>query len=274
MASVNLAAYFERIGHAGSIAPNLATLESLHLLHTLAIPFENLDVLLGDPIRLDQPSLEQKLLYDGRGGYCLEHNALLLNVLRELEFTAHGLAARVLWDAPDGAGSSPSHMLLAVDLAGITYLVDAGFGGMAPTAPLKLRPGVEQATAHGSYRVAGENPEFRLEAQVENEWRALYSFTLDPVEPEAFQSMNLAISGDHQGRFRTQLLAALVLADGRVALLNDRLTVYRSGGAIDERQLLSLTEVKAALEDSFGIRLPAAERLDPALLRILPDLAA
>ena len=46
MSDVNLNAYFERVGFAGSIAPNLTTLEALHSLHPAAIPFENLDPLL------------------------------------------------------------------------------------------------------------------------------------------------------------------------------------------------------------------------------------
>ena len=64
----NLDAYFERITFAGSIAPTLATLEQLHALHPAAIPFENLDSLLGLPIRLELRNLEQKLLFEKRGG--------------------------------------------------------------------------------------------------------------------------------------------------------------------------------------------------------------
>ena len=36
---VNLNAYFERIGFAGSIAPTLATLELIHALHPATITF-------------------------------------------------------------------------------------------------------------------------------------------------------------------------------------------------------------------------------------------
>ena len=66
----NIDAYFERIGFAGSIAPSLQTLEALQALHPAAIPFENLDPLMGVPVRLDLKNLEQKLLFEKRGGYC------------------------------------------------------------------------------------------------------------------------------------------------------------------------------------------------------------
>ena len=64
--AVDLDAYFSRIGHAGGRAPTLDTLRELHLRHTQAIAFENLDPLLGRPVRLDLASLEQKLVRDRR----------------------------------------------------------------------------------------------------------------------------------------------------------------------------------------------------------------
>ena len=65
---VNLNAYFERIGFAGSIAPTLATLELIHALHPAVIPFENLNPLLGLPVNIDLQSIEKKLLAEKRGG--------------------------------------------------------------------------------------------------------------------------------------------------------------------------------------------------------------
>jgi arylamine N-acetyltransferase len=54
----DLDAYFARIGHAEPSAPSLGLLVSLHEAHVGAIPFENLDVLLGRPICLDLPALQ------------------------------------------------------------------------------------------------------------------------------------------------------------------------------------------------------------------------
>ena len=68
-AAFDLAAYLARTGYAGDLAPTRATLEGLHLAHATRVPFENLDVLLGRPIRLDLDSLQAKLVRDRRGGY-------------------------------------------------------------------------------------------------------------------------------------------------------------------------------------------------------------
>ena len=96
-ASIGLDAYFARLGYAGSRAPTLETLHAISARHVAAIPFENLDVLLGRPIRLDPASLQQKLLREKRGGYCFEQNNLLLLVLRALGY--HVVALGSSWRA-------------------------------------------------------------------------------------------------------------------------------------------------------------------------------
>ena len=47
----DLDAYLARIGVAGPLGPSAETLDRLHLAHATTIPFENLDLLLGRPIR-------------------------------------------------------------------------------------------------------------------------------------------------------------------------------------------------------------------------------
>lgn len=59
--SFDLDAYLERIGLLRPSAPNLDTLRSVVAAHIAAIPFENIDVLLGRPPKLDPQSLQNKL---------------------------------------------------------------------------------------------------------------------------------------------------------------------------------------------------------------------
>src|SRR5258706_13268600 len=157
-AAIDLDAYFRRIGYSGERTPTLDTLRALQCRHTEAIPFENLNPLLGWPVRLDAASLEQKLVRDGRGGYCFEQNLLFLHVLKALGFSVLGLAARVLWNVPAGVITSRSHMLLRVDIGEEPYIADVGFGGQVLTGPLRLEPDTEQATPHEPFRLlrAGE----------------------------------------------------------------------------------------------------------------------
>ena len=70
----DLDAYFNRLGYSGPRDATVATLHALTSHHAATIPFENLDVLLGRPIRLDPAAIVQKIVHDRRGGYCFEQN--------------------------------------------------------------------------------------------------------------------------------------------------------------------------------------------------------
>ena len=120
--ALDLPAYLERIGYAGDLNPSRSVLEALHLAHATHIPFENLDILLGRPIRLDLASLQAKLVKDRRGGYCFEQNLLFSAVLRQLGFSVTSLAARVRYRTTTLLPRT--HMLLLVDLAGERWLAD------------------------------------------------------------------------------------------------------------------------------------------------------
>ena len=97
--TVNLDNYFARIGYEGPRAATLEVLQTIHGLHPIAIPFENLNPLSRRAVLLDLESVERKLVTDRRGGYCFEQNALLANVLMQLGFTVTPLLARVVWAA-------------------------------------------------------------------------------------------------------------------------------------------------------------------------------
>ena len=116
--SVDLNAYFQRLGYQGERRPTLATLAELQHRHVRRLPFENLTPFLGEEVVLDIGALERKLVGDRRGGYCYEHNLLFLDVLKQLGFQARGLAARVFWKEHPDARPPATHMLLAVDIDG------------------------------------------------------------------------------------------------------------------------------------------------------------
>ena len=149
-----LDAYLDRIGYAGPRTATLDTLEAVHALHPAAIPFENLNPLLGWPVSLDVEALQAKLVGGGRGGWCFEQNTLFRHALEALGFSVTNLAARVLWNAPPNSPiGARSHMLLLVDLGGHLYIADVGFGGNVLTAPLRLESHIVQATPHEPHRL-------------------------------------------------------------------------------------------------------------------------
>lgn len=266
---VNLNSYFERIGFAGSIAPTLATLELLHALHPAAIAFENLNPLLGLPVKLDLASLQTKLLTERRGGYCYEHNLLLMAMLGELDFTVRGLAAKVLWNSPEGREGPARHMLLAVDINSSTYIADVGFGGLTLTTPLKLKADAEQETPHETFRLTGGDPEWVLEAKLGEEWQPLYAFDTTEQSLGDYEAANSYLSSDPASSFRQELRVALSPSGRRLKLKGNRLTTHAQGEEPVSKALTSVAEMREVLTTSFGIALPPADLLDPKLSEIL-----
>jgi N-hydroxyarylamine O-acetyltransferase len=272
--SIDLTAYFERIGFGGPArpAPTLDTLRALHLLHPQAIPFENLDVLLGQPVRLDLASIQQKLVANRRGGYCYEHNLLFRSVLQTLGFRVRSFAGRVLWGR-DAAADMPArtHMLLLADLDEGTFLTDVGFGGMTLSAPLPLQTGIEQITPHGAFRLddaGNEPPAFILQALVNGAWTPVYRFDLDAQYDADYEMANHFVSTYPQSVFVHNLLAARLAPGKRFGLFNRRFSAHDEHAGSEHRELESVAELRRVLESEIGIRLPASDALDAALARL------
>ena len=282
--AIDLDAYFERIGHGGGRTPVLDTLRAIHLRHPQSIPFENLNPLLGRPVRLDAQSLQKKLVFDGRGGYCFEQNLLLSHALKGLGFRVVELAARVLWNTPEGVVRPRSHMLLLVHLEDGAYIADVGFGGLTLTAPLRLQADIEQATPHEPFRLippspgfgaaGGKNDEFVLQALIGDAWRPLYRFGLQEQLLPDYEVTSWYLSNHPESQFVTTLMAARPEPDRRYALRNNQLAVYHRDGRTEQRVLASAAEMRHTLERLFLLRLPVAPELDAILTRLIAQSAA
>jgi N-hydroxyarylamine O-acetyltransferase len=269
----DLDGYLGRIGYSGQRTATLDTLKALHFLHPQAIPFENLDPLLGRAVNLDTPALEEKLIHGGRGGYCYEQNLLLMRALEALGFTVVGLAARVLWGRPEDALTPRSHMLLRVEIDDQTWLADAGFGGLTQTAPLLLEAGLVQQTPHEPFRIVEKGGYFHAQAEAGGEWRTLYRFDLSEHHEPDYAIASYYLSTSPASHFTTGLIAARALPDRRYALAGNRLTVHDLGGPSRRRDIETAGELADTLEEAFGIRLPDRARFEAAVAekRIIPD---
>jgi N-hydroxyarylamine O-acetyltransferase len=265
----DLNAYFRRVGYTGAREPTLSTLRALQSRHPLAIPFENLDTLAGRPVRLDSASLQRKLVEERRGGYCFEQNTLFHEVLTTLGFDVTALSARVVWERPAEEVRARTHMLLLARLGEGEYLCDVGFGGLTPTAPLRLESPVEQPTPHETFRVLRLERDFAVQARVRGDWKALYRFDLQPQAPVDIELLNFYVSGHPDSPMLGRLVAARAAGDRRYALRNGALAVYHLNGAQEQRQLASVTELRDVLGAVFGIDVPAGPELDAALGRVL-----
>jgi len=265
--SFDLSAYFARIGYEGPRTPTLDTLRAIQLLHPQAIAFENLDPLLGRSPRLDVESLQRKLVHARRGGYCFEQNALFAHALRALGFSVIGLAGRVVWNRPDDTPPPRSHMILRVEIDGVAWLADVGFG-LSPTGPLLFESDLEQQTPHEPFRLTKDGDQFTLQAKLLGKWQSFYRFDLQAQEEVDYEVANHYVSTWPTSHFVTSLIAARAAPGLRYGLRGNQLSIRPLNGAGEQRVLASAAEMRAALSDLFGITVPEPDRFDATVARL------
>jgi N-hydroxyarylamine O-acetyltransferase len=264
---IDLDAYFARVGFAGPAEPTLATLTGLHLAHATHIPFENLDILLGRPIRLDLESLQAKMVAGRRGGYCFEQNTLFAAVLERVGFAVTPYAARVRLGATQV--NPRTHMLVHVDIAGADYLADVGFGGECLLGPLPLAPGVETQQYGRVFRLLEDAGLWVLQLHRGGSWEDLYAFTREPQLPVDFEVANHYTSTHPRSIFVQHPYVQLTTPAASYRLFDRKLSV-RQGEEVTSRELADDAEMLQVLDATFGLDFMAGTRfaaaVDPAVL--------
>ena len=263
-----LDAYLERIGHAPVSGAGLDVLRSIHSAHARTVPFENLDIQLGRPIRLDPESLEAKLVGGRRGGYCFEQNGLLLLALEAVGFDVTPLAAWVRMGSEAESGLR-THMLLEVNVDGEPWIADVGFGADGISEPMALGDGATSEQDGRSYRLVMLPDDLWVLQQRRSAppgWFDLYAFTREPATQEDYEAGNRYTSEDPDSPFVRSLTAQWGAGEVRPVLRNRHLVEAWPDGERHVARFHDDDELLAALDERFGLRFPTDTRFR-ALLR-------
>lgn len=254
---LDLHAYLHRIGYDGPPpGPSEATLAALHRAHLAAIPFENLNLMLGRGIRVDLESIQDKLVYQNRGGYCYEHGQLFGAALERLGFGVERLLARV---GPDGEPARPrTHLTLRVRAGAGIWLADVGFGN-SPPGPLslrRLRSGGPQELDGWIYEVTpgdGDDGTWKLRELQAGEWVTLYRYEDRPVYPADVVMSNHFTATYPESWFTWQPIIARRAQDGVLHSMVGRAYTITRPGHVKTRRTLADEEFAVALDDIFGL---------------------
>lgn len=250
LAASEVDAYLTRIAHRGSTEPTGATLTALQRAHALAVPFENLDIVDGEPLTLTVAALFDKIVTRGRGGFCYELNGLFSALLGSLGFDLDMVNASL--DPDDFPGADYEHMgLLATDRDGDRWLADVG-NGASWLAPMPL---VDGATLDLGYRQIVLHDDrggwlTSVRAPGENAWTPEWRFGTTPRALADFAVRCRWQETSPNSHFTQGLICTRPIDGGKVTLTRDRLVVTHGAARKEE----PVQDVDQVLLTHFGIR--------------------
>lgn len=266
---LDLGAYLRRIAHTGRLASDGQTLAALHRAHLAAIPFENLDVILGRGISVDLEHVQAKLVDRGRGGYCYEHAILFGAVLSRLGFRVDRLLART--GDPDEHPRPRSHMVLRVSAGQQRWLADVGFGsGLLHPLPLAAN-GPQRQGAWQYELVPGRDGAWRLREHDGDRWTTIQTFTEEPQYLVDIEVANYNTATNPHSPF-VQRPIVVRKGDSWVRRLLGREYTLDKPGQPARRRMLSDGEYAEVLRGEFGLALAPAEMA--ALVAALPPASS
>lgn len=256
-------AYLNRIGldPATVETPDLASLERIQRAHVTSVAFENLDI-VGDPygdregsgVVLSTPHLYEKIVGDGRGGFCFELNGLLHWLLAELGYDVDRVPARIVGD--DGDARPPANHHSNVVELDRRYVVDVGMGTPVMRRPTPLDGTPREDGTGVEWRVAeSDRPDetYRTEYRRPGDdgWSIRYVFSDIPRELPYFEATCDYLQSAPESAFTSDPIVSIGTADGHRKLSVDTLTERTPTG--EREWAVTGDKWHATLAEAFGL---------------------
>lgn len=219
---IDVAGYFRAL-EVSPGPPTLDLLERLHHAHVFTFPFSNVEVLLGDHPGVKPATVYEQLVERRRGGYCFEHTQLFTAALETLGFAVRRALGRVR-----SLQSARTHMTALVDVDGVRYLCDPGFG-FSITGPIRLVDGAVRDEGDRRFTIG------RIDDQGWPLWALHRDGAMEHVLDEStvhaqdVRMGHMKTSLDPESVFRNGLMVMKHTSQGHVTITQDGMTLRAPG---------------------------------------------
>lgn len=236
-----------------ALRPTKELLFSIQYQFTQTVPYENIDILNGIPLSLEEDDLYDKIVTRHRGGYCFEINGFLGMLLRSIGYEVTDYMARYL----RGETEIPMrrHRVLIVTCEnGEKYICDAGIGQSAFRYPLPFIEGNEDHQCGEIYRLDCDDfYGWVISDWHRGAWRRFYGFTEEPQLNIDYVMPSFWCEKHPDSPFTSAYMLSIKTPDGRKTLDGNVFRVF-AGEEITETALTD-AEIPGVLDTVFGIRL-------------------
>ncbi|MDO4364677.1 MAG: arylamine N-acetyltransferase [Clostridia bacterium] len=246
--------YLQRIEYEQPVSADEETLSALQWHHLTHIPYENIDLLAGNPLSLKSDDLYNKIILNGRGGYCFELQGLFKELLEYFSFNVTQYAARFLDEGPDI--QMRRHRILTVNLKGCEYLVDVGVRSESPRKALKIIYNEVQSDGISEYKF--ENDKFfgtvLLQKERNKNWKQIYGFTheiqtdIDYIMPSFYCEKN------EESTFNKYMKISIFKDKSNFTIVNGVFKEYKNAEVCLRKELKTKKETAQYLEKYFNLK--------------------
>lgn len=264
--------YLQTLGcdNAADVSPE--NLFLLHERHLEIIPYTNYSIFFNASVpSLDTGSLFDRVIVKKLGGYCFELNGLFAGLLRALGYGVTEYFAR--WHAGvELEIPMRRHRILKVDCCGRSFLADVGVGCLISSTPLEFVADAVQQKNIRNYRIV-KDPLFGnlVQAESQNGYYTLYSFTEDPHHTIDFECVNFYCSQSPESPFRKKLFLHKQGRDFRIFTDNPTpefpfLSLCEMhGDRVNREPIKSAEQLQRIFSGKFGINDPGLVITDEKL---------
>lgn len=254
--AMNIDGYLQRINYTQLVRPDVNTLHGLQRAHMQNIPFENLDIGLKRVIQINEQAIWDKLIVNGRGGFCYELNGLFAWLLKQIGFEVIYLNARV-YNQEGELGINFDHLALLVQIPGQPerWLADVGFGDSF-NEPLNFEERGEQIQGLRAYKIEHTSNGFVVwQKNYDGTWERQYFLDLQPHKfPDEYEYACHYHQTSPRSSFTRGSIISRATPDGRVSLEDDWL-ILTTNGVREKQPITSKDEYRVLLKEHFGIEL-------------------
>ena len=248
--------YLERIGLDKKLPNELSYdyLKQLQLAHIYSVPYENIDVIHGISLNLDIEKLYEKIVLNGRGGWCFELNALFARLLSEIGYKTKNYLAR-FWRGENDVPIN-RHRVTAVFIDEKTYIADVGIGSVSPRIPLLLEDGLVQEYFGESYRFEkDEEYGWVLYELRHGEWKKYFSFTEQAQIDGDFAVISYFCEHHPTSKFNKSYIVAMKTEKGRKAVDGPNFREFCGDNLIRIEENMSPKRTREVFLSEFGLKI-------------------
>lgn len=260
MNSAELQQYFERIGLKNELDPQGRlpltgeTLSKIQLAQMQTIPYENLDLLRGVPLRLAPEALFEKMVLHKRGGYCFEVNGLLGHALRAAGFQVTDYAARIMLGKMDV--QTRRHRVLCVQADDGAFICDAGMNREVQRIALRMEPGLVQTDGIAEYKL--EQDAFfgwiLYQRMPKHDFWPVYAFTEEPQTDIDYEMPSFWCEKHPDSPLNKVNRISIVRGAEHLSMIDGEFIRF-ADGTVQERRPIPKEDQPAFFAEVFGIEL-------------------